>query len=51
MSWIALQGRALCAASSVGKAHLKKKKHENFLVARGGFPPPPLFQTVEQKKK
>lgn len=29
MSWIALQGRALCAASYVVKSHLKTKKHEN----------------------
>lgn len=29
MSWIALQGRALCAASYVVKSHLKIKKHEN----------------------
>lgn len=29
MSWIALQGRALCAASYVVKSHLKIKKHES----------------------
>lgn len=29
MSWIALQGRALCAASCVVKSHLKIKKHES----------------------
>lgn len=29
MSWITLQGRALCAASYVVKSHLKIKKHEN----------------------
>lgn len=28
MSWIALQGRAMCAASHVVKSHLKIKKHE-----------------------
>lgn len=29
MSWIALHGRSLCAASYVVKSHLKIKKHEN----------------------
>lgn len=29
MSWIDLQGRALCAASYVVKSHLKIKKHES----------------------
>lgn len=34
MSWIALQGRALCAASYVVKSHLKIKKHENQIFSR-----------------